>query len=38
MRAAGFASVEVERYRLHTPFVPFNTQVAGVAAASSVSH
>lgn len=31
VRAAGFASVEVERYRLHTPFVPFNTQIAGVA-------
>lgn len=31
VRAAGFASVEVEQYRLRTPFVPFNTQVAGVA-------
>jgi SAM-dependent methyltransferase len=31
VRRAGFARVEVERYRLHTPFVPFNTQVAGVA-------
>lgn len=31
VRRAGFASVEVERYRLHTPFIPFNTQVAGVA-------
>lgn len=31
VRAAGFAAVEVERYRLRTPFVPFNPQVAGVA-------
>lgn len=28
---AGFASVKMERYRLRTPFLPFNTQVAGVA-------
>jgi SAM-dependent methyltransferase len=34
VRRAGFASVEVERYRLRTPFVPFNTQVAGVARAA----
>jgi len=33
IRAAGFAAVEVERYRLHTPFVPFNTHIAGVARA-----
>lgn len=31
VRAAGFARVDVEAYRLHTPFLPFNTQVAGVA-------
>ncbi|WP_431218787.1 methyltransferase domain-containing protein [Leifsonia xyli] len=31
VRAAGFGRVEVERYRLHTPFVPFNTQLAGIA-------
>jgi len=31
VRSAGFAAVEVERYRLRTPFVPFNPQVAGVA-------
>ncbi|GAA2047620.1 class I SAM-dependent methyltransferase [Leifsonia soli] len=31
IRSAGFAAVEVERYRLHTPFLPFNTQIAGVA-------
>lgn len=33
VRAAGFARVEVERYRVHTPFLPFNTQIAGVATA-----
>jgi ubiquinone/menaquinone biosynthesis C-methylase UbiE len=33
VRAAGFATVTVEHYRLHTPFLPFNTQIAGVAAA-----
>ncbi|MGC5224639.1 methyltransferase domain-containing protein [Micromonospora sp. DT81.3] len=33
IRAAGFASVTVERYRLHTPFLPFNTHIAGVARA-----
>jgi len=31
IRAAGFASVDVEHYRLHTPFVPFNTHIAGTA-------
>ncbi len=31
VRAAGFAHVEVERYRIATPFLPFNTQIAGVA-------
>ena len=31
LRAAGFARVDIEPYRLHTPFVPFNTQIAGVA-------
>jgi len=31
VRAAGFARVDIEPYRLHTPFVPFNTQIAGVA-------
>jgi SAM-dependent methyltransferase len=31
IRAAGFASVEVERFRIHTPFIPFNTHIAGVA-------
>jgi SAM-dependent methyltransferase len=33
VRAAGFAHVDVEPFRLHTPFVPFNTQIAGVARA-----
>jgi SAM-dependent methyltransferase len=31
LRAAGFARVDIEPYRLHTPFVPFNTQIAGIA-------
>lgn len=31
VRAAGFASVTVEQFRLHSPFVPFNPQIAGVA-------
>ncbi|MEO6116369.1 MAG: methyltransferase domain-containing protein [Pseudolysinimonas sp.] len=33
VRAAGFASVDIERYRIHTPFVPFNTHIAGTATA-----
>jgi SAM-dependent methyltransferase len=33
IRAAGFAAVDVERYRLHSAFVPFNPQVAGIATA-----
>jgi SAM-dependent methyltransferase len=33
IRAAGFARVEVERFRIHTPFIPFNTHIAGVATA-----
>ena len=31
VRTARFARVELEEYRLHTPFVPFNTQIAGIA-------
>ena len=31
--AAGFASTQVDRYRIHTPLVPFNTQIAGWATA-----
>ena len=33
VRGAGFARVEIEPFRLHTPFVPFNTQIAGIARA-----
>ena len=33
VRAAGFASVTLDRYRLHTPFLPFNTHIAGIAQA-----
>lgn len=33
VRAAGFASVEVEGYRILTPFLPFNTHIAGTARA-----
>lgn len=33
VREAGFTSVTVERYRIHTPFLPFNTQIAGIAQA-----
>lgn len=33
VRAAGFARVDIEPYRLHSPFVSFNTQIAGVAQA-----
>ncbi|MEV8212837.1 methyltransferase domain-containing protein [Leifsonia sp. NPDC077715] len=33
VRSAGFAEVVVKRYRLHTPFVPFNPQIAGIARA-----
>ena len=31
IRAAGFSSVNLERYRIHSPFLPFNTHIAGVA-------
>jgi ubiquinone/menaquinone biosynthesis C-methylase UbiE len=33
IRDAGFVSVTVERFRLHSPFVPFNTHIAGIARA-----
>jgi SAM-dependent methyltransferase len=33
LRAAGFESVAVETYRLRSPFLPFNPQIAGVATA-----
>jgi SAM-dependent methyltransferase len=31
--SAGFASVDINRYRIHSPFLPFNTQIAGTAIA-----
>ena len=33
IRDAGFASVEVERYRIRSPLLPFNTHIAGIARA-----
>ncbi len=33
IRAAGFESVTLERFRIRTPFLPFNTQIAGIARA-----
>ncbi len=29
--SAGFASVDLEEYRIHSPVLPFNTHVAGIA-------
>lgn len=31
--SAGFASVDIEPYRIHSPFVPFNTHIVGTAIA-----
>jgi SAM-dependent methyltransferase len=31
IRAAGFASVEIDQYRLRSPFLPANAQIAGTA-------
>ncbi len=31
IRAAGFTAIAIEPYRLHTPFIPFNTHIAGTA-------
>jgi len=31
IRSAGFTSVENRRYRIHSPFLPFNTHIAGTA-------
>jgi SAM-dependent methyltransferase len=31
--SAGFASVDINPYRIHSPFVPFNTHIAGTAIA-----
>lgn len=33
VRAAGFDSFTIDRYRTHTPFLPFNTHIAGIARA-----
>ena len=33
IREAGFATVKIDRYRIHSPFLPFNTQIAGMAVA-----
>lgn len=33
VQVGGFESVVVDRYRIRTPFLPFNTQVAGIARA-----
>ena len=33
VRAAGFESVTIDRYRIRTPFLPFNTHIAGIAQA-----
>ena len=33
VRAAGFETVTIDRYRIRTPFLPFNTHIAGVAQA-----
>ena len=33
IRAAGFSTVAIDAYRLHTPFVTFNTHIAGTARA-----
>ncbi|HYJ49194.1 MAG TPA: methyltransferase domain-containing protein [Microbacterium sp.] len=33
VRAAGFQSVTVDRYRIHSAFLPFNTHIAGTARA-----
>jgi SAM-dependent methyltransferase len=33
IRAAGFTSVDLEHYRIHSPLLPFNTHIAGTAIA-----
>ncbi len=33
IRSAGFASVDIDHYRMRSPFVPANTQIAGTAIA-----
>jgi len=31
IESAGFATVDIQRYRIHSPFLPFNTHIAGTA-------
>jgi SAM-dependent methyltransferase len=33
IESAGFATVDLERYRIHSPLLPFNTHIAGTAVA-----
>lgn len=33
IRSAGFASVSLDAHRMHSPFLPANTQIAGIATA-----
>src|SRR6476646_841490 len=33
IESAGFASVDIDHYRIHSPLVPFNTHIAGTASA-----
>lgn len=33
IKSAGFASVHISPYRIHSPFLPFNTHIAGTAIA-----
>ena len=33
IKSAGFSTVELSHYRIHSPFLPFNTHIAGTAVA-----
>jgi len=33
IRTAGFSAVDLDHYRIHSPFLPFNTHIAGTAVA-----
>ena len=33
IESADFATVDIQRYRIHSPFLPFNTHIAGTAIA-----
>jgi ubiquinone/menaquinone biosynthesis C-methylase UbiE len=33
IESAGFSSIDLTHYRVHTPFLPFNTHIAGTATA-----